>query len=430
VVATRTIPELGVTEWTLKNGVRVVVKPTDFKNDEVRMSAFANGGTSLAPDADWDTARFAQTAVSQGGLGAFDVTSLRKALAGKVVMVSAQISELEEGLGGTASTADLESMFQLIHLSFTSPRRDDAAFAAWKASETESAKNRRLSPETTFGDDLLAFSTQNHRRRQPITPEVVAKVDLDKALAFYKARFADATGFTFVFVGNLDLDKTKTLAETYLGSLPAANHKEAWRDINVQRPPGITKKVVTKGSEPKARVSLTFHGNETWSRDTENDMQMLGEVLRIRLREILREDMGGVYGVSAGGGVSRRPKQQYTFTVAFGCAPENIDKLEKAVFDEIKAIQTKGIGTDYIDKVKELRKRAHETALKENSWWMGELERAYTYGDDPKLILDFDTMLNKVSADRVRAAAKKYLGTQYTLGELRPASSSAASAAP
>jgi zinc protease len=154
---------------------------------------------------------------------------------------------------------------------------------------------------------------------------------------------------------------------------------------------------------------------------------MLGEVLRIRLREVLREDMGGVYGVSAGGGIARRPKQQYAFTVSFGCAPDNIDKLEKAVWDEIKAIQAHGIGDDYIAKVKELRRRAHETSLRENGYWLRELERSYMFGDDPKVVLDFDAMVDRITSDRVRAAAKRYLSsTQYVLGELRPATATPA----
>src|SRR5262249_3337662 len=160
---------------------------------------------------------------------------------------------------------------------------------------------------------------------------------------------------------------------TYLGSLPAAGHKESWTDVNVVRPKGVAKKAIVKGSEPKSLVSLLFHGKETWSRDTENDMRMLGEALSIRLREVLREGMGGVYGVSAGGGITRRPKPEYTFSITFGCAPENIDKLEKAVFDEIKAIQSKGVGADYASKVKELRRRARETSLKENGFWLNEL---------------------------------------------------------
>jgi zinc protease len=422
VVSTRTLADIGVTEWTLKNGVKVVVKPTDFKNDEVRMTAFAPGGTSLSSNGDYESAKFAGAVVGQGGIGPFGASALRKALAGKVVSVSAYIEEIEQGVSGSASPSDLDAMFQLVYLSFTAPRKDDDAFQAWRARETENARNRRLSPETSFYEDLSLFSTQNHRRRQPTTPESLAKIDLDKALAFYKARFADASGFTFVFVGNLDLDRTKELAETYLGSLPSTHRKETWKDVNVTRPRGVAKMAIAKGSEPKARVALTFHGNEKWSRDASNDVQMLGEILRIRLREVLREDMGGVYGVNAAGGVSRRPKQEYTFGVSFSCAPENIDKLEKAVFDETKAIQTNGIGADYLAKVKELRRRAHETNLKENGYWLRELGIAYSYGDDPKLILDFDSMLNKVTSERVQAAAKKYLAsTQYILGELRPA---------
>jgi len=426
VVATRPIPELGVTEWTLSNGVHVVVKPTDFKADEVRIVGFADSGTSLASDADYDSARFASTVVGQGGLGPFDATALRKALAGKVLSVNATIAELFEIVSGIASPEDLDTLFQMVNLELTAPRKDDGAFTAWRASQVEQAKNRRLSPETAFHEDLSVFFSKGHRRRQPTTPEVLQSVHLEKAVAFYKARFADASGFTFVIVGNVDLDCTKHLAETYLASLPAAGKKERWRDVNLRHPAGVTKTYVAQGSEPKSRVSLTFHGNETWSRDAENDLRMVEEVLRIRLREILREDMGGVYGVSVSGGVTRRPKQEYTFTVSFGCAPDNIAKLEKAVMDEIKALQNAGVGDDYIAKVKELRRRAHETRLKENGYWVSELESAYMFGDDPKVILDFDTMVDRVSSARVRAAAKKYLGAQYTLGELRPASTPAA----
>jgi zinc protease len=317
----------------------------------------------------------------------------------------------------------------MIHLSFTAPRRDEGAFASWRSRELESAKNRRLSPELTFFEDLMLFQTQNHPRRRPTSPEVLQKVELDKSLAIYKDRFGDAGDFTFVFVGNVDLEKMKPLVETYLGSLPSAGRKENWKDPKVVLPAGVQTKTVTKGTEPKSSVVLTFHGTEKWSRDTDNDIRMLGEVLNIRLREILREDMGGVYGASSGGGISRRPRQEYTFSVRFGCSPDNVDKLQKAVFDEVKAIQEKGIGDDYIAKIKELRRRTHETNLKENTLWLRELERSYTYGDDPKLIPDAAPMIDKVSSDRVRAAAKKYISNkQYVLGVLKPENATPASA--
>jgi zinc protease len=233
-----------------------------------------------------------------------------------------------------------------------------------------------------------------------------------------------------VLVGNIELDRLTPLVETYLGSLPTKGRKESWRDVRVSWPNGVQTKTIIKGTEPKSRVTLTFHGSERWTRDTDNDVRMLADVLRIRLREILREDMGGVYGVSVNGAISRRPRQEYTFNVSFGCSPDNVDKLEKAIFDEVKVIQEKGIGEDYIVKVKELRRRAHETDLKDNGYWTRELERAYIYGDDPKLIVDISSLLDKVTSDRVRAAAKKYITTkQYVLGVLNPESPSAPSTA-
>jgi zinc protease len=313
-------------------------------------------------------------------------------------------------------------MLRVIHLMFTAPRRDEGAFQSWRAREIERAKDRLLSPEAAFADELMVAATQNHRRRQPVTPATIQKIDLDRALAFYKERYADASAFTFFFVGNLDVEKTRGLVETYLGSLPSTHRKETWRDVHVQPPPGVVKKRVTRGSEPKSFVSFTFHGDARWSRDAQNDMQMLGEVLRIRLREVLREDMGGVYGVHTGGVITRRPREAYSFSVGFGCAPENVDKLEKAVWDELKAIQEHGIGDDYIAKVKEQRRRAHELSLRDNAYWVHELQVAYAFGDDPKGILEFDAQVDKVSSERVRAAAKKYAtSTQYVLGELRPA---------
>lgn len=415
------IPELGVSEWTLENGVRVVAKPTEFANDDVRMSAFSKGGSSLVKDADYDSARLADVVVGQGGLGPFDAVTLRKALSGKLVSVNARIGELDEHLSGKAVPNDLELMFQMAYLSFTAPRRDADAFGAWRARESERSAHRLLSPELTFFEELQQLSTQNHPRRRPITPESLRKIDLDRALAIYKERFADAGDFTFIFVGNFQVEQLKALTETYLGSLPTKGRKETFRDVKVSWPNGVQTKTVVKGSEPKSLVALTFHGKEAWSRDNENDLRMLREVLRIRLRETLREELGGVYGVQVGGGISRRPRQEYTLSVSFGCLPDNVDKLEKAVFDEIQALQDKGIEQSYLDKVKEMRRRAHETDLKDNGFWLKELERAYTFGDDPKQIPDITPMLEKVSSERVRAAAKRYLSKkQYVLGVLKP----------
>ncbi|MFO0551580.1 MAG: insulinase family protein [Polyangiaceae bacterium] len=427
IAKTKSISELGVTEWTLDNGVHVVVKPTDFKNDDVRISAFSPGGTSLVKDDDFISAEFADEAVRQGGIGPYDAVMLRKALAGKIVSLSTNIGELEEGFSGRASQADLETLFQLVYLSFTAPRIDKEAFDGWRSREVESIRNRRLSPDRLFFEEMVALGSQNHLRRRPPTPEILGKIDLDKAAAIYRDRFADASDFTFVVVGNVDLDKLGELATTYLASLPSTKRKENWKDVNVQPPKGVQTKTVTKGSEPRSAFQLYFHGDEKWSRDTENDMRMLSEAMQMRLRQVLREDMGGVYGVSAGGSISRRPKQRYVFSVSFNCAPDNVEKLKKAVFDEIKSIQTQGVSDDYIQKIKETWRRSHEVAMKDNGFWLGALEEAYTFGDDPKLILEFQPLVDKVSSDRIKAAATKYLNDkQYIVGVLVPESQPAA----
>jgi zinc protease len=418
---TKTIGELGITEWTFENGVRVIVKPTDFANDEIKLSAFSPGGTSQVKDADFIPAQFADEVVGLGGVGPFDALMLRKALAGKVVSLRATISELEEGLSGSAASADLETLFQLTYLSFTAPRKDEKAFAAWRTREIEAAKNRRLSPERLFQEELLSFSTQDHPRRRPTTPETIEKVDLGRAFDFYNDRFSDASDFTFLFVGNVDLDKLKSLSERYLGSLKTRARKESWRDIKVSLLKGGKTKVIEKGTEPKSMVSLTFHGAESWSADSENDVRMLTEVLRHRLRQTLREDLGGVYGVQVGGQLRRRPRAEYQFSVSFGCSPENVDKLKQAVFDEIKAIQESGVSAEMIAKIKETRRRAQETDLKDNGFWLRELERAYTFGDDPREIPNAQPMIDKISSERTQRAAKKYLRAgEFILAVLKP----------
>ncbi|MGC4087925.1 MAG: insulinase family protein [Polyangiaceae bacterium] len=414
-------PEFGITEWTLSNGVKVVLKPTQFKNDEVRMAAFSPGGTSLVKDADYDTARYADDVVRQGGLGTLDAVSLHKAMTGKMANVNANIGELEEELSGFAAPNDLEQMFQLIYWTMTSPRRDEPAFTAWRTRQAQQLKHRLLSPEVVFADELHQLVTQNHLRRRPSTPEKVERVDLDKALAIYKDRFGDASDFTFMFVGNFTLEQAKPLVENYLASLPAKARKETYRDVGVNWPLGVKTKTVLKGSEPKSRVSLNFHDKLPFTREAEVDLRVLREVLRLRLREVLREDMGGVYGVSVGGSFHRRPKPEWDVNISFGCLPENVEKLEAAVWEEIRAIQDHGVDESYLVKLKEARRRTSETELQDNGFWLKELERTYSFGDDPKQIGDITRFLGQATSDRVRATAKKFLSKkQYVLGVLKP----------
>lgn len=421
VVGERTIPEVGLREWTLSNGARVVLKTTRLKNDEILMTGFSPGGHSLVPDADYESAAYADEIVAESGAGAWSAVSLQKLLAGRAVSVSPSVDELSEAISGTASTEDLETMLQLAHLYMTSPRRDEQAFAAWRARRAQEVRNRGLSPERSFMDDVQRFVASDHPRRRPMTPERVEKVNLDRALAIYKDRFADASDFTFVFVGNVDADKLLPLVTTYLGSLPSTHRAERFRDVGVRWPKGAVTMKRARGHEPKSLVLLAFHGEEPWSREADEDLSTLSDILDIRLREVLREDMGGVYGIYTMADFERRPRPQYQFEIFFGCAPDNMAKLEKAVFDEIQAIQQKGIGEDYLHKVREALRRQHELDMKDNQFWRRSIVRALDYGDDPRQILDVEGRVARITAERVQATAKRFLRTgECVVGELRP----------
>jgi zinc protease len=421
VVTTTKDDAAGTTVWTLANGVRVVVKPTTFQNDEVSFEGWQLGGSSLVADKDFVHARHAGSIVGESGAGDFEPIALRKALAGKVANVWVSIDELSQNVSGNARPADLETALQLLHLRMTAPRMDDKAFKAWKDDQLEWVRNRKRMPEVNFFDEMTLVNTNNHLRRRPATAESIESIDPAKALAIYKDRFADANGFTFVFVGNIDPAKLQPLVETYLGGLPAKGRKEKWKDIGVKYPTARLQKTITAGSEPKSFVSLTMGTNEKWTRDLERDAKILSMILRIRLREVLREDMGGVYGVQVNAWTEREPKERRGFRIFFGCKPDNVDALKKAAFDEIGKIAKDGISPTYLEKVREQLRRQQEVDLKENHWWLSSLQEAYYFGEKFEVVSDVDAIVKRVTTDHVKAAAKKFFDpNRYVLGVMKP----------
>jgi zinc protease len=420
VAATAHDDATGTTVWTLSNGVKVVVKPTTFQNDEVKLIGFQSGGTSLLTDAEYDQVRF-HGLVTSMGVADLDPIALKKLLAGKVVELSLGFDELSEYARGSARPQDLETMLQLLYLRATAPRKDERAFAAWKQEEMEWVEHKSLLPEVQFFDQLRPIVHGDHHRHRPDTPELLAKVDVDKALAIYKQRFADMGQFTFIIVGNVELPALQPLVERYLGSLPSKGRKEHWKDIGVRYPTRMIKKDIVAGTEPKARVQLTMSAPDKWSVDLDRDAKILSMVLRIRLREVLREDMGGVYHVSIGAGISREPTQRRTMSISFGCDPENVDKLRAAAFDEIAKVVKDGIGSEYLDKVREQLRRERETDLKENEWWVSNLRDSYWNGDDFAKVNDLDAMLARVTGANVKIAAKHFFTpNNYILGVMKP----------
>ncbi len=396
------------TVWTLANGVKVIVKPTAFQNDEILMTGFEPGGSSLLTDKDWPDGSVAVEIQRASGIADLDPTALKKRLSGKVVRVGVGLGELRATANGSARPADLEIAMQLLYLRLTTTRKDEKAFATWKAEQAEFLRHRLARPEAMFFEEMQAVESGNHLRYRPRTPEMVEKVDLDHSIKLYKERFADLGAFTFVFVGNIDLATLQPLVETYLGSLPSAKKHEKWRDVGVKYPVGKVTKTVKRGTEPKSFVSVIMSAPDKWSRDLSRDAQILSMVMRIRLREVLREDLGGVYGVQISSSLSRRPTQRRSLDLFFGCDPANVDKLREAAYAEIKKLAKDGTDDEHLAKVTEQLRRERETDLKTNRWWSNAIENAVYFDEDFTKATDIDATIKRVTNANVKAAAKHF----------------------
>lgn len=409
VSSRKTSSELGFEELLLSNGVRVILKPTDFKEEEILFAAFSPGGHSLVPDDRYVAAVTAANIVNEGGLNGFDAISLQKKLTGTVVSVDPWIGELYEGMRGSTRPQDLETLLQLIYLYFTEPRRDEQSYLAYKERLLTMVENREASPTTIFWDTVRTAISQNHYRSRPWTPEVLEEMDLEVSLQVYRDRFADAGDFTFVFVGNLDPEDFGPLAARYLGSLPSTGRVETWRDVEMDPPMGIVEREVRKGLEPQSRVQIVFGGTTVWSLSSRLQLEALKQVLDIVLRENVREEVGGSYDIGVDAELNRYPDEEYFVYIGFGCAPEQEETLTGLVFDQIGKIRKQGPTEKDVSKVKEILRREHEQNLKENDYWLGILQLAYLNDLDPEVLLDFDARLESISVDTLQKMAAEIL---------------------
>jgi zinc protease len=409
VVSTREIKEIGVTEWKLSNGVRVLLKPTDFNADQISFTAYSPGGASLLSDAAYTAASAADLIPQTSGVGKFSVIDLQKFLAGKQVSVSPSIDDLSEGFSGGGSQRDLDTMFQLVYLYFTQPRLDTALVNTFLGRFRGVLANRSASPEAAFSDTLQVTMAQHSVREQPVSAATLDQIDPFKSYDFYKDRFSDASGFTFVFVGNFKLDSIEPLVEKWLGGLPSTRKSEKWRDTGVRPPTGVVERIVKRGTEPKARTALIFTGPFEYTRQNRYYLSALAELLNIKLREALRENLGGTYGVSVSPSATRDPQPSYRFTIGFGSAPERLEGLTAAALLQIDSVKKFGTTPEYLTKVKEAALRSRETALKQNGYWLSQIATFDQSGWPLADIPNGEKLITSLTADDLKRAATKYL---------------------
>ena len=421
IVASENNADLGTTTLTLNNGARVTYKITDFKNDEVLFQAYSPGGTSLYSDEELEATVFANNGLAEGGIGGLSITDIDKFLSGKIVGVSPRIGPFSEGFNGNAAPKDLEILFQMVHLYFTSLNKDDEAFQSYITKQKSFLGNLMANPQFFFQDQINKIKNEGNPRSFGFpTVEKMNEADYDLAYEKYLERFANAGDFHFYFVGNIDEEKLKEYAAVYLGSLPASGSNESFVPTSFRRKDIFQKHVIQKGSDPKSNVSITWEEEIPYDRHTEMAIQALGEVLSIKLVEKLREEEGGVYGVSARGNLSKISYSNLSFSISFPCGPENVEKLVAAALEEVKKIKEDGVLPKDMAKVKETYMVKQKENLKNNRFWLTNLVRADREGRDMEEILELEARLEDLKASDLQQVARKYLDENYFLGILMP----------
>src|SRR5215471_13842647 len=413
IVKTTEHPEAGITEWTLSNGATVVLKPTTLREDQILFQAFAPGGTSLASDAEFVPARVADKVVPAGGVGRFSGVTLDKILSSKAVAVVPFINELEEGMRGGSTPQDLETMFQLLYLRFTQPRADPTAFAALASQARALLANQMASPEVVFNQTITASLSDNNPRRRPETPATVDQWDLAKSLAFYKARFADAGNFTFVFAGSFTPETIRPLVETYLASLPATPAHETWRDLGITLPRGTVQKTVEKGIAPKSEVAIVFSGPFEYDDMHTLALRTMTRVLESRLFDTIRQELGGTYSITADPDIEKFPRSQYVVRIDWTCDPAQTDALVRRVFDEIASLKARRLPAAEMEFIHENLLRDFERNSQDNGYFLNEIARRYKNGDTANLaaISNVPDRIKMLTGAEVYEAARTYLDT-------------------
>ncbi len=413
--------DLGTMTLTLVNGATVVYKKTDYKDDEVLMEAFSYGGTSLYSDADVKKIGVANGGLTEAGINGMNKIEMGKMMSGKIARVRPFIGQNSEGLSGSSTPKDLETLFQLTHLYFTSLNKDDKAFNSFIAKQKAFLGNVLSNPNIYFQIETGKFMNEGNARYLGFpTPEALDKADYALAYEKYKERFANAGDFKFYFVGNLDEAKIKEYAKLYIASLPSSETRETYKEHSFRPRSGSHEKIVKKGTEPKSTVVMSFRGETEYNGKENHMLKSLGEILSIKLIEKLREEEAGVYGAGARGSMNKIPYGSYNFSISFPCGPENVTKLKDAALKELQQIIDNGPEEKDVAKIKEAQLLEYKENLKKNRYWINGLKNADYNKTDKLKIVRATKDIDGINAKDIQAVAKKYLSKGHILMVLYP----------
>lgn len=398
------------TTYTLSNGIKVTVKPTDFKSDEILVKGVRKGGTGNYGVADKYSAQYATSVIGAMGLGNFTPTDMDKVLAGKNVKMNAGIGAIQNTLSGSSTIKDLETMFQLLHLRMTAPRKDAALFKAFQDKQKMQTQFMSANPRFTFFDTSIQVLYGKH----PLAPVVVPRpefydaINMDRAVDIYRKEIGGADGYHFFIVGNVSSEALTPLLETYLASIPANNTTPNFKDNGVRPVKGVQKITVKKGKEPQSFIMAMYHGDAKYSEDLALKAAALAEILNIKVIEELREKLGGIYTGGYYASVSQYPYERYQVGLQLPCGPENVEKLLTAANAEIRNLVEKGPDVKDLDKVKSQWHEQHRTNLKENGYWSGKMEDVLFWGRDKDKVFNYDKWIDELKPADIQAVAKQF----------------------
>ena len=415
VTAKKALAGINASEYTLSNGARVIFKNTDFQDDEILFFSFTWGGLSKIDDSAYVSALMASDFVIQSGGGDFSRVELERTLAGRQVSLYPYMDRTVHGFTGFSNNEDFETLLSLMWLYGREYKIDQAAYSSLLGRLSAVLENQMGNPEVIFSHTLQRRMYGNHFRAQPLTPELLKQAELKKALDSYSALFSDYGDSTFFIVGSVTEEQVLPLIEKYIASLPAAGAKGSVTDRGLRFSGAGVSEVVRAGLERKSAVTMIFGGPVKWSARDRFLLESLADLLRIRLREVLREDEGGTYGVGVYSRVSRIPVGEYLFQISFNCDPQRVEELTALVHRELEEFKKGSLGEEYLVKVREGQLRSRERDIKTNQFWISAFQDLYSNNLDPTSIQSFEDTVRSLTLEDLRTAAAVYLPSQNLL---------------
>ena len=400
--------EYGATVWTLANGTQIVVKPTKFKADEVRMNAQSKGGLSILPDAEYYMGEMMPAVSSMSGVGKFSATELRKQLSGKSATVQPSVGEYASAVNASCSPKDIETMLQLVYLNFTQPRFDRNDYDNLMKMLRTQLENAKSNPDFQMQEKVIDVLYGHNPRRQVISTELLDEFSFEALPAIYKKLYPDGNSFRFTFVGNIDPETLKPLVEKYIGSIPASKKPMTFADDKAYPVKGeVTEDFSTPMQQPKVSVNYTFTGDMDYSLENKAALSFLTQALNSRYLVSIREEKGGTYGVQVYGSTDWIPRETYTMTIAFDTNAEMADELCEIILKELRTIAEEGPLTEDIEKHREFMLKNWKNSLDENGPWMQYLQAKYGSGLD--YLAGQEQAIRSLTNADVQALAKKIL---------------------